>query len=40
MVGAALEMVGAVQNDGSVRITHKGALPLPKPDVVAEKQGQ
>lgn len=30
MVGAALEMVGAVQNDGSVRITQKGKLPLPE----------
>ena len=28
MIGAALEMVGAVQTDGSVRITQKGVLPL------------
>lgn len=30
MVGAALEMLGAVQTDGSIRITQKGVLPLPK----------
>lgn len=35
MIGAALEMAGAVQTDGSVRITQKGVLPLPK--VEAEK---
>lgn len=36
MVSAAIEMVGAVQTDGSIRITQKGVLPLPKIDQAAE----
>ncbi|MEZ5536760.1 MAG: type II secretion system protein N [Thiolinea sp.] len=35
MVGAALEMVGAVQNDGSIRIIQKGKLPLPQQEAAA-----